>query len=347
MNNKIITAATILLLFAVNVQAKILRVNNTGIATLPAAPNTTPIYTTVQAAHDVAVAGDTIHIEPSGVTYGSLALSKRLVIIGNGYFLGSTASNGNPNLQANIAESIISTITVSSGGNLSTIMGCVINSTVTISGVNDLTFKRNYVGTNILIGSGTSSNLKIVQNYITSYFDCGGLVGGSGIVQNSFIQNNFIGNGIYMNADDLNMDIENNICGVQYFVIYNATVRNNIVGPISVSSSLTNCLSQNNICSGALFGNLDGNISSVPMTTVFEDWPNSSISFSQDSRFTLSGSSPAIGAGFGGIDMGIFGGSFPYVVSGIPNVPSIFKLNTPATVTTNTMNVTISTRSNN
>jgi hypothetical protein len=67
-------------------QARILRVNNTGISLAPRAPNILPIYVTAQAANDPAVSGDTIHIEPSGISYGNLTVTKQLVIIGNGYF---------------------------------------------------------------------------------------------------------------------------------------------------------------------------------------------------------------------------------------------------------------------
>ena len=44
------------------------------------------MYTTIQAAHDAAVAGDIIYLEPSSVSYGNLDARKRLTIIGNGYF---------------------------------------------------------------------------------------------------------------------------------------------------------------------------------------------------------------------------------------------------------------------
>jgi len=56
------------------------------------------------------------------------------------------------------------------------------------------------------------------------------------------------------------------------------------------------------------------------MTTVFVD----SGSVSTDGDWQLRSGSPAIGAGLDGVDCGMFGGSTPYVLSGIPAIPSIY-----------------------
>ena len=46
-----------------------------------------------------------------------------------------------------------------------------------------------------------------------------------------------------------------------------------------------------------------------------------------DYGLVLKTGSPAIGAGMNGVDCGIFGGNQPYVLSGIPPIPSIFEIN--------------------
>jgi hypothetical protein len=74
-----------LFLFAVHqADAKIIRVNNnTGIL---------GVYATLAAAVADAATGDTIHIEGSVTPYtGNVAINKKIVIIGPGYFLSSTA----------------------------------------------------------------------------------------------------------------------------------------------------------------------------------------------------------------------------------------------------------------
>ena len=92
--------------------ATIHRVNNAGV---PAD------FTTWAAALAAAAAGDTIHLEPSGISYGNLLVTKQLVIIGNGYFLGQNAG-----LQHNTAESKIGNLNPHSSGNGSTLIGLTI-----------------------------------------------------------------------------------------------------------------------------------------------------------------------------------------------------------------------------
>ena len=67
---------------------------------------------------------------------------------------------------------------------------------------------------------------------------------------------------------------------------------------------------------------------------------------SDDGKFTLKASpSPARAAGTAGVDCGIFGGTQPYILSGIPNAPTIYNLN--STVSGTNLNVTLGTKSNN
>ncbi len=345
--NKILISSIVVFLLSNNISfARILRCNNTGISLTPVAPNTNPIYTTAQAAHDAAINGDTIHIEPSGVSYGDLNISKQLVIIGNGFFLGPTASNFNPNLQANTNASIVGNINFIAGSSNSTLTGITINNSTNLaqdaSTLNNITLKRNY-----FIGGffayGNVSNTKVIQNYFNN------LAYAFGSFTTFLLTNNIMARGIQFDAND-NGIVENNIIGFLGFgdalVLQNCTIRNNI-DCSGGSANFTGSTVQNNMSASTLFGNLDGNLQNINMTNVFEDFANTSPTFSTDSRFQLKTGSPAIGAGFGGVNMGAFGGSFPYVISGIPNVPAIFKLNTPSTVTSNSMSVTISTRSNN
>src|SRR5262245_37400294 len=90
-------------LLVLNSSAKIWRINNSGV---PAD------FTKPQLANNSAsvLNGDTLHIEPSGASYGSLTVTKQLIIIGNGYLLGTLGSNANPDLQANPATSLLSSV---------------------------------------------------------------------------------------------------------------------------------------------------------------------------------------------------------------------------------------------
>jgi len=80
-----------------------------------------------------------------------------------------------------------------------------------------------------------------------------------------------------------------------------------------------------NLGSGEQFGTQNGNQINVDMNAVF------TYSGSTDGQYTLLPSSPAVGAGLGGVDCGAFGVPSPYVLSGMPaNIPSIYLLNAPA-----------------
>lgn len=69
---------------------------------------------------------------------------------------------------------------------------------------------------------------------------------------------------------------------------------------------------------------------------------------STDGKWQLSASSIFKGVGFGGADCGIFGGAEPYVLSGIPPIPTIYSLTAPAVGEKNTgLPIQIKVKSNN
>jgi hypothetical protein len=329
-----------------NASAKIWRVNNTGV---PAD------FTAAQTANNSAsvLNGDTLHIEASGATYGTLNLTKQLIIIGNGYLLGTLGSNANPDLQANPATSLLTNITVNTGSNGSVLEGLTLSSTLLVTnGVSNITIRRNRLA-NVTLG--LCSNVQVLQNYIDNVANAS-INGDGNPATNLQINNNVIANAISQPAIS-NGDFMNNIiASVNSFGVHNLTnfrVWNNICVNTS-TMNMTSCDSRSNIGNGGQFGTLNGNQSSVTMSTVFEDVANTNVNFSEDNRWQLKAGSPAIGVAWNGVstsgDCGIFGTSatgISYVLSGISNVPTIYKLAAPATVTTNTLNITISTRTNN
>ncbi len=334
------------ILLMLNTSAKIWRVNNTGV---PAD------FTSAQAAHNSSsvVNGDTIHLEASGATYGSLTLSKQLIIIGNGYFLGTLGSNANPDLQANPATSLLSSVLFNTGSNGSVLEGCTLSSTLTVTnGVSNIIIRRNRLA-NVTLG--LSSNIQVLQNYIDNTTNAS-INGDGNPATNLQINNNVIANAINLGSAS-NGDFMNNIIEMgASFGVHNLTgfrVWNNICVN-SCTVNLASCDSRSNIGNASQFGTLNGNQSGITMSTVFEDHLNTNSAFSEDSRWQLKTGSPGIGAAWNGTstggDCGIFGSSasgISYVLSGIANVPSIYKLAAPATTTSNTLNITISTRTNN
>lgn len=340
-NCKIFFAALLIVFAAVSAQARIIRVNNSGIAcTTP-----TDCYTTLAAAYGSANPGDTIHIEPTGVSYGNLTIAKRVIILGNGYFLGTAEANGNPNLQANTAASTVDAITINNGADGTIIKGLTFNGSLGISGtsaaskVSNLIIARNRL--NFYFQFQNSNNVQFIQNY--SLTGSGNASGGNN--SNAYISNNVLSSYGFGATDD--GVFENNIIiSSAGSSIHNFTVQNNIT-VTGTTQAFTNCTVRNNIGNSTQYGNLNGNQQNITMASVFEDPANVSLLWSEDSRYTLKSGSPAIGTGFGGIDCGIFGGTAnPYHISGIPDIPSIYKLTAPATVSSNTLSVTISTKVN-
>ncbi|MFT3911971.1 MAG: hypothetical protein QM737_21280 [Ferruginibacter sp.] len=331
-----------ILLFQLSVSAKIWRINNTG------APAD---FTSAQEANDNAsvVNGDTLHFEPSGSSYGNLFLRKSLIIIGNGFYLGTAASNSNPDLQANTGNSKIDNIFYQAGSDNSVVTGMYIITAAYISyggaPITNILFRRNYVGSQLSMGYCT--NVLVTQNYINVIYS----INGAGAASNVSINNNIIHDGVAFDADD-NGIFQNNIlqlAAMNFISTFTGfTIRNNIA-PTDYFT-LSGCTVENNVTwNGSLGDGVNGNLLIADMNTVFEDYTNTSGSFSQDSRFQVKAGSPAKTSGSGGGECGIFGtqtGS-PYALSGISNVPSIYKLTAPATVSAATMNITISTKTNN
>ena len=326
--------------------AKIWRVNNNiGI---------TANFTTLQAAHDGAATGDTLYLESSPTSYGALTSTKKLAIIGTGYFL-----DVNPGLQAFALPSKVDGITLNAGSEGTSIEGLSLNgSAVSINGVNDIVIRRNHFasfngtipdwGVGIVYINSGASNIFITQNYAL-------------IIQNNtastgiLISNNFIahyayygdatnGQCVQLNPNTVAI-IKNNIFRRGTVTAYNSNITNNIMflGFLSGSGNLIS----NNVGSSTQFGNTDGNKQNIDMATVFVG------TGSYDAYFKLKAGSPAIGAGYGStaqtpVECGMFGGSGSYVLSGIPAIPSIyFFANQPVGSNSDPIDVQVKVRSNN
>lgn len=323
--------------------AKIWRVNNN--------PGIAADFTTIQSAHNSVsvVNGDTLHIEPSATNYGSLSCTKKLIILGPGYFLSQ-----NINQQQNFTPAVITSFSFAAGSEGSVISGMTIeNNSYASSGIStsDISVVRNRFNSYYLRlnSSGTSySNILIAGNYFASYGVESDQNPNSSLYSNIIITNNYIG---YVKLhNQFSGVISNNVIFDWLAVqVSGFTVKNNIFTSSSSYSSNgyvsgANNTIKNNLCStsnGLPSGN--GNQNNVVMTNVFAG----SAGNSTDGQYQLKSGSPAAGAGENGIDCGMFAGTMPYVLSGIPAIPSIYSLSVPATSTGNTLPVTISIKSNN
>jgi hypothetical protein len=276
----------------------LIRVNNSA--------NYDADYTSLQSAVTNALAGDTIYVEGSATEYAGATITKKLTIIGPGYFLSE-----NPQTQANgLAATFNSNITFTTGSDGSTIMGCSIPSYNLVINVSNMTVKRNYLYS--VEFTKAVENIAVVQN------DIGGSIytTSPGSIKNSMINNNIIMS--YIQTGSINC--------------YNATIQNNIFAGANsyITENTGNTISYN------LFGkdgiNENGNQYNIVMSLVFNDIDGTK-GFSDDARWMLCESSLATGAGMGGTDCGISGGTMPYVLSGLPTIPHIYAAEVPASAT--------------
>jgi len=345
------------LLFVSQVSAKIWRVNNNG--------GVAADFTTLQAAHNGAAAGDTIHLEGSPNGYGGLTCSKQLVIIGPGYFLGE-----NPNTQAVALPAYVSsTVTFNVGSEGSVIMGCDFNNSGISIFCSDIVIRRNkfsqpsgatvdyYTGTiNIYYQSNNSglscNNIIISQNYGfqvngTSRASTGLLFSNNYLAANGYGGESSTEIALNLNASTIAI-FQNNIFRRGRVIAFNSNFTNNIMvaGTLEGSGNLL----ANNIANGTQFGNSNGNQQNVVMANVFV---GTGSGISSDGTWKLKSGSPAIGAGFGStpgnpIDAGMFGTAFPYVLSGMPPIPSVYFFeNQPVGSNADPIDVSIKVKSNN
>ncbi len=316
-------------------------------------PGSLTTYKTLQAAYDAASNNDIIHLIPSNTSYGKLTpngSTKKLSIYGNGYFL-----TANPNKQAILLTSKVDGITFDAGMAGSLVSGVeflgALSGTyyaIICNSTNGIIIKRNLFtmplnSINYIQLNGTSTNITISQNYADAgyvgYVRTFLIVGAS--CSDILIYNNHFG--LYGSASYLLFNISVSAINVSVFNnILNATigsvgfgsanVYNNILkgGAVSGGSSISN-----NLCNATQFPNANGNIQNVNMSNEFVGGS------STDGQWQLKAGAQAIGAGLNGVNCGMFGGDFPYVLSGIPAIPSIYSFIAPGLIKSNTTSINL------
>lgn len=317
------------------VQAKVWRVNNIS--------GVDADFSDLQAAINAAAAGDTIMVEASPTVYGStLTVSKRLVLIGAGYYFG------NPKTQANPNNSHITTIVFNPGSEGSVLDGFSVQTYIVLN-ASSITVQHNYSNWEVHISDATDavSNNDTIRQNILGYFVIGSH--GNNSAQNLIVYNNYFaansrGNTISFVTNNVTGFFVNNVFVGTNVSCANFVFQNNIF--ISGNTVQPSNSYFNNLSSGTIIPTGDGNKQNVDMSTVFVGYPDGT-GFSPDGRYKLKTGSPAIGAGLLGataVDCGVFGGPAPYVLSGMASIPSIYSLTVPTSAPSGapTMNISIS-----
>ncbi len=302
-------------------------------------------FATFQAAHDAASAGDTIYVEGTPISYGACVLSKKLVVIGPGYFLLE-----NDSTQANAISAVFESLVIDTTASGSHVYGCQFNATtgVRINGSN-VVFSRNYIPgySGIHVGHENHvTNCVISQNYTTRIQ--GSWYSYHPIAYNTLIINNIVTAEIKFGQTAASCTVLNNVVGCEIYV-QNSVVKNNIhysncgIGFVQNSGNTfrNNLTIRNTIPPGT------GNQTSIDPNLVFIDF-NGSLGYSTDGKFQLNPAGPAVGAGENGTDCGVFGGTASYVLSGLAPIPRIYEADVPASGSAATgLPVTIKVKSQN
>lgn len=336
---------TVLLLGISATQARIWRVNNN----LGISADFTNFNTALASAS--VLNGDTIYLEASANAYTPGMVSKRLIVMGTGYFLSGAGSN--PGLQADgntaTLSSALSFDSLSTG---SRFLGLQISGDLWLDPrADDIRFERcrfNNISWNTQASSTANQATDIVFN--KCYFN-GAAPTPQFYYNNLQITNCITNSSLSFNPGNIiSALVRNNLIrGSSQVNLTNTYFANNIVLDVVagnfnvITSTIKNNIAENNLLP---VGN--GNQNNVPESSLVLGPTGNST----DGQWQLAAGSPAIGAGetVGGItpNCGPFGTADPYRLSGIPPIPTIYSLTVPTSVPFGQpLNITVSTRSNN
>ena len=295
------------------------------------------IYSTFAAAQTAAANNDIIQIEPG--TYSlDITLTKPLVVVGTGYFLDQYT--GTAALQANTTPATVTNISFDAGSTGASVSGITASQCyISASGI---TVQRCRITNQLYVNFGATviSNINIRQNYlvnITNYY-------GSGST-NLLITNNIITQTVSFDASCSGEFRQNVLPPTPSYsaTLTNFNVTNNYFGYFYAGPTLANCTVTYNAFYFASYPTAGNNINNVPGTSTFVLAPGSA---QFDAWYQLkTGTNPLRSSGENGADMGVFAGNAPYKLGGLPTIPAIYQLSN--SVSGGTLNVNLSTRSNN
>ena len=291
--------------------------------------------------------GDTIYVSGAIDEYGSVSISKPIVIIGPGYFLLENEKTQVVKLTAKFSQ-----ITLATGSNGSIIKGVSLydygsyDRIYINNDVDDILIENCYLS-RIFIDDNDGyiyDNIQIKKNY----FWYGGIATGTGTYDNGIITNLVLTNNIFVGglllSNGSNGIISNNLFMSNTFDLgasSNFEIHNNILLADNLSDvnikPLPDASVTHNISIINAFGTDNNNMELVNEGYLFKG----STDNSTDGQYQLAENSPAAGAGVGGIDAGPFGGSEPYRLSGLPDLPNIYELSTGGFVAGDELNVHI------
>ncbi|WP_187264682.1 hypothetical protein [Pontibacter beigongshangensis] len=315
----VLSTVLLFLLCSYSSYATVYRVNNT----LPTDKGQKIFNSLLEAHNEIDVAaGDTLMVEGSATTYAGLTMTKQLVIIGPGYFL-----TDNPQTQANPVQAVVQNITVEPTASGSVLMGLTFapssSAYTPYVNANNVIIMRCYMPNPIVL-IGQLMNIQIIQSYFvgnalsisSSAYNFTGLA----------FKNNIVGGGVNISSTNqmqrIFAAVEHNIFLGTNITLTTSSFRNNIVVNRNATVNVSSNTIQNNLVSNTQIPAGNGN-QTYSESQLFVGPAGAS----PDGQYKLKENSPYLTAGFGSTQPGIYGGNQPYMLSGMPPIPSIYEFN--------------------
>lgn len=318
------------------------RVNNNP--TYNQAETGVTVFNDLQLAVSTAAAGDTLYVESSLNDYGIVTINKEIHLIGTGYFLDQ-----NEGLQNHLESAKIRRVNFEAGASGSTLQGLEITSQASTSAIlfsnatlSNITISRCKVSNTINFNnnaSNTISNIVVKKCYLYGFSALSGSVTGFTITNNIILYFNLVPN-------------------LQATVSQNVFLNNvNFYGQTFFNNILLGTISENNNNSVNVHHNvftipqpnwLIGSVNSfgLPQANIFL-----SLTGTDDEKYKVKPIAQCAACYAGSpsnVQIGAFGGPDPYVLSGIPPIPTIYWLQSLSTATSpGNYDVLISTKANN
>lgn len=317
-------AAVMLLGVTLNAQNIITVDNNAGSGAM---------YTNLQTAIDNALPGDIIHVSGSPINYGTISIGKQLTIIGAGI-------NNPYGDETNVSTIYLNRTNIDLSASGSVIKGLIATAGIYFTGnfdggttetqtINNVTIER--CNAFLYFYSYSYANTTIRNCWIQAY----NYVSGT----NTVFENCIFNSGYFASINCTSLFIRNNIFLNQVSNVFagygsGVVIENNIfygakpqgLTGASYNNNLTYmCI--DNVIPGT--GNVgSGNI--INQDPKFVNYPLAGGPFLWTYDMHLKPTSPCIGAGTDGSDIGVYGGNYPVEPFGAnPNIPQMMEITFP------------------
>lgn len=357
------------ILFSVSLDAQTWRVNNQsdydGSTNFGENYGGTPSFPVFKEINDAVaspnvMAGDTLHIEGSTIPYAIATITKRLTIIGPGYFLTE-----NEKVSNNTYDAKVGSLTFNSGSEFSQVIGMnILGGSSSSSGkincnVSNITIKRCRIDRYIYFNTGLNGFF-VLQNFFTDEYDTDAFQNSTSsayippqdvIFNNNICQKRLVWSGSW--GEGTLLECNNNVFdgpeGVLSLEFNTGSFQNNILKATgmtaNINSGTNNNVQYNTVQVASVFDGTLGNEWVPDMDDLFVQ--NSTTDGNYQLQEGVSSNVP----GSDGADRGAFGGvvvTNRYNLSGLGAIPVVYEVSTTGTSEPgNQLPVTIKARTNN